>query len=124
MPDGLDVTKPLPVRVTSRACVTPAVNVANTMRAVSIVTVHAPVPLHAPDQPSNVEAASAVALSITVLPAPNVASHSAPQSIPAGLDRTTPPPLPNGTTVSRGVLPVNVAVTTWSALIVTAQMPV
>lgn len=69
MPAGLDVTAPvpLPVVVTPSACVCSA-NVAVTLFAALIVTVHGPVPLQAPDQPVNVLLAFGAAVSVTVVP--------------------------------------------------------
>lgn len=43
-------------------------NVAATLRAWSMVTAHVPVPVHAPDQPANVEDTSAAAESVTSVP--------------------------------------------------------
>jgi hypothetical protein len=65
-----------------------------------IVTLQAPVPLHAPDQPPNVEAYPGASVSVTTVPAENVAWHVVPQLIPAGLLLTEPVPLPEFCTVS------------------------
>ena len=70
MPDGDDVTVPVPVPafVTLSAKVDELLNVAVTARAAVIDTVHVPVPLHAPLQPANVEPLAAVAVSVTEVP--------------------------------------------------------
>jgi hypothetical protein len=71
-----------------------------TERAWLIVTSHAPVPAHAPDQPANVEHELGVAVSVTAVPASYVAWQVAPQSMPAGLLVTAPAPAPAFETVS------------------------
>ena len=68
--------------------------VAVTFCAEFIVTVHVPVPEHAPDQPVNVELASAVAVSVTEAPEAYDAEQVEPQLIPAGEDATEPVPVP------------------------------
>jgi len=81
--------------------------------------VHVPVPEQpAPLQPEKVEPAAGVAVSVTTVPSLNEVEHVAPQSIPAGELETEPEPVPDFVTVSACVT-VNVAVTDWSALIVT-----
>ncbi len=69
MPIGADVTVPAPVPagVTVNVGVS-SVNVAVTDRAWVIETVHVLVPLHAPDQPANVEPGLASAVSDTDVP--------------------------------------------------------
>ena len=100
MPAGVLVTAPPPVpaRVTVSVCVT-RVNVAVTALGASIVMTHAPVPVHAPLQPANVEFASGLAVRVTVVPEPNKAVHAAPQNIPPGVLVTVPPPVPAFVTV-------------------------
>jgi hypothetical protein len=70
MPDGDDVTVPVPVpeRVTLSANVDAVLNVAVIARAAVIETVHAPVPEQAPPQPANVEPLEAAAESVTDVP--------------------------------------------------------
>ena len=75
-------------------------NVAVTLAAAVIVTTHAPLPLHAPLQPSNRDPAAVAAVSVTVVPLAKLAAHVAPQSIPAGVDVTVPAPVPVFVTVS------------------------
>ena len=48
-------------------------NVAVTATSVFPVTVHGPVPEHPPLQPTNLEPAAGIALSVTIVPAANVA---------------------------------------------------
>src|SRR3954464_15643429 len=57
-------------------------NVALTVLATSIVTVHEPLPLHAPCQPANVEPAAGVADNVTVVPWSMFAAHAEPQLMP------------------------------------------
>jgi len=72
------------------------------------VTLHVPVPVHAPDQVTVLSASSA-ALSITGV-VENDAEHDAPQSMPAGLDVTVPA-VPALVTVTVAVpVPCSVAV--------------
>ena len=128
MPDGLDVTVPVPVpmRVTLSAKVPELLNVAVTARAAVIDTVHVPVPVHAPLQPANVEPLAAAALSVTDAVLEKLALHVAPQLIPAGFDVTVPLPVPFFVTVSGFVVVVllNVAVTERAMVICTVQAPV
>jgi hypothetical protein len=70
------------------------VNVAVTICAAFIVTMHAPVPAHAPDQPVKAEPAVAACVSVTTVPGGNVAVQVAPQAMPAGAEVTVPLPLP------------------------------
>jgi hypothetical protein len=77
------------------------------------------VPEQAPLQPVKVEPDAAVAVNVTVVPALNVAEQVVPQLIPAGELVTEPEPEPVLVTVSVCVISGNVAVTVWSALIVT-----
>lgn len=80
---------------------TTRVNVAVTVFAVSIVTVQGFVdPEHPPVQPLKTDVASGVALSWTEEPAANDAVQVAPQSTPAGVLTTVPPPVPAFVAVS------------------------
>ena len=74
-------------------------NVAVTLLAASIDTTHAPVPVHAPDQPRKNPPVDAVAANDTDVPCENDAEHVTPQRIPTGADDTTPLPVPAFTTV-------------------------
>ena len=64
------------------------------------LTVHVPVPVHAPDQPVNVEPDLAVAVSLTDVPLGMLALQVVPQLIPEGLLVTVPAPAPAMCTVS------------------------
>ena len=70
MPAGFDVTVPVPapVRMTVSANVAELLNVAVTFRAWVIDTMQAPVPVHAPLQPANVEPLATAAVSVTEVP--------------------------------------------------------
>jgi hypothetical protein len=65
IPAGCEVTVPLPSRVTVR--VGPA-KVAVALLASLVVTVHMPVPAHAPDHPAKEDPAAAVAVRVTIAP--------------------------------------------------------
>ena len=75
-------------------------NVAVTERACVIDTVHAPLPLHAPLQPENVELLAGDGVSVTEVPFAKAALQALPQLMPAGCDVTTPVPVPAFVTLS------------------------
>src|SRR5262245_13264439 len=106
MPAGLDVTVPAPVPALFTGSVWLLLlvsNVAVTVRACVIDTVHPPVPVQAPLHPANVDPLAAVAVSVTLVPFAKDALcvlQPAPQLIPAGLDVTVPAPVPALFTVS------------------------
>jgi len=103
------------------------VNVAVAEASLVNVTLQVLVPVHAPDQPANVEPALGTAVSVTMAPLAKLALHVAPQSIPAGLLVTVPVPVPALCTVSwkeGGGLAVKVAVTAALPVNVTLQAPV
>jgi hypothetical protein len=105
MPDGEDVTVPLPVPplVTDSGHV-PAevvVNVAVTDLAALIVTVQVgALPLHSPPQPAKVIPLPAAAVKVTLDSAAKLAEQVLPQAIPAGADVTVPVPVPFLATVN------------------------
>ena len=69
MPAGVDVTAPVPAPPSVTVKVKLAsVNVAVTDCAAFMATTHVPVPVHAPDQPANVEPTAAAAVNVTVVP--------------------------------------------------------
>jgi hypothetical protein len=70
------------------------------------VKVQAPVPVHGPDQPVKPESEAAVGRSATREPTGKLALHDAPQSIPGGLERTPPLPVPVRSTVIVAIGPV------------------
>ena len=76
-------------------------NVALTDASELSITLHAPVPLHAPDQPAKVEPAPGAELSVTVVPLAKLAPQVDPQLMPAGLLVTVPAPEPPVVTVNR-----------------------
>jgi hypothetical protein len=75
-------------------------NVAVTEVLALTVTVHEPVPVHAPDQPANEDPDAGVAVRATLVPLLKLAEQVLPQLIPAGLLVTVPWPLPASDTVS------------------------
>jgi hypothetical protein len=95
-----------------------------TALAPSMVTVQAPVPVHAPLHPANVEVSlPGEAVSDTTVPLAYDALQVEPQLIPAGVDVTVPEPDPVFVTVSVCRI-ANVAVTAFALFIVTVQAPV
>jgi hypothetical protein len=131
MPAGLLVTVPEPVPASctvSCTCEVVAVlNVAVTDAATESVTVHAAVPLQAPDHPAKLDPDAGVAVSVTVVPLSKLAEHVCPQLMPAGLLVTVPVPVPTSCTVSCtcGVADVlKVAVTEAASERVTVQAAV
>jgi hypothetical protein len=103
-----------------------ALKVALTDFAASMVTLHAPVPLHAPLQPANVEPESGVAAKLTTAPFAKLAEHVVPQEIPAGELVSVPVPVPLLATVRmKGPgFAVKFALTDFAASMVTLQVPV
>jgi hypothetical protein len=103
-----------------------ALKVADTVVFAFIVTLQAPAPLHPPAHAPNVEVAAGVSVSVTTVPAANVAWHVVPQLMPAGLLVMVPPPVPELCTVSRYVVgaALKLADTVVFAFIVTLQAPV
>jgi hypothetical protein len=97
-------------------------NVADTLSAAFIVTLQAPVPLHAPPQPAKRNPRSGAALSVTWVPTGKLALQVAPHVIPEGELVTRP--LPVRLTDSATGFCANVADTASAAFIVTLQAPV
>jgi len=134
MPPGDDVTVPAPVPafVTLSGNVVPPVelNVAVTLRACDIVTVHtSAVPVHAPLQPANVEPLATAAVRFTWVAGVVLAMfalQAVPQLMPPVFDVTVPVPVPLRVTVSANVVAwlVNVAVTERACVIDTVHVPV
>jgi hypothetical protein len=95
MPAGALVTLPLPAPARTTVTATGAgANAAPTVVAVAIVSVQAPVPEHPPPvQPVKTDPAAGVAVSVTLVPAANVAEQALPQLIPAGALVTVPLPV-------------------------------
>ena len=69
-------------------------NVAVTLLAASIVMLHAPVPVHAPNQPAKALPKSGLVVSVTTVALAKSAPHVPPHVIPAGDDVTVPVPVP------------------------------
>jgi hypothetical protein len=77
------------------------VNVAVTLRAAVMLTVHVVlVPVHAPLQPVKVERVVVTAAKVTLVPLGKLTLQVAPQYTPAGLEAMRPLPLPVLVTVS------------------------
>ena len=74
------------------------VNVAVTLVVLFTVTLHRPVPEHAPDQPVKVEPVDAIATRVTAVPFGTTAEHVEPQVIAPPV--TVPVPVPNLETVT------------------------
>jgi hypothetical protein len=68
-----------------------------------MVTLQAPVPLHAPDQPAKSERGSGWAVNETTVPCGKLAVHVLPQSMPEGALVTLPEPAPVRETVKGNV---------------------
>ena len=71
-----------------------AVNVAVAELTPVNVTLQVVVPVHAPDQPANVEVAFAAAVSVTMVPLLKFVLQVVPHVIPAGLLVIVPAPVP------------------------------
>src|SRR5262245_63719176 len=115
-------------RKSALPCVT-VLNVAVTVRAWVMATVQAPVPVHAPLQPANVDPVAALAVSVTLVPLAKLAFcvvHVVPQLMPAGLDVTVPVPVPALFSVSVWFVAtvLNVASTERACVLATVKPPV
>jgi hypothetical protein len=129
IPEGVLVTVPVPVPLLDTARVKGpgfAVKFALTDFAASMVTLQAPVPLHAPLQPANVEPESGAAVKLTTVPLEKFDKHVVPQEIPEGVLVTVPAPVPLLATVRvKGPeFAVKFALTDFAASMVTLQAPV
>jgi len=125
MPGGLLVIVPAPGPARLVLSVGPlSLNVAVTEALLVKLNEQAPIPLHAPDHPVNVDPAFGVAVSVTEVPVLNSALHTVPQLMPAGLLVTVP--LPERVTVIAGdtEAAVNIAVTEVLPLKFNLQGPV
>jgi hypothetical protein len=100
-------------------------NAAETVVLAFMVTLQEDVPLHAPPHPANVEFDPGASLSVTTVPAANVATQLEPQLMPAGLLVMVPAPAPELCTVSwyvDGEETENAAETVVLAFMVTLQV--
>src|SRR5439155_4853878 len=119
MPAGVDVTVPEPASVFAAVSVNVSLNVAVTVRAAFIATVHVdPLTESHPLHPANADPLDAIAVSVTTVPLTYGSVQSAPQLMPAGLDVTVPEPAPAPAAVSVNVS-LNVAVTVRAPFIAT-----
>jgi hypothetical protein len=102
------------------------VNVAVTVVAAVIVTLHVPVPSQGAPQPVKVEPVAGVAVKVTAVPLANVAEQAAPQLMPAGALVTVPVPVPAFATVRVKLfaLAAKLATTVVAAAIVSVQVAV
>jgi uncharacterized repeat protein (TIGR02543 family) len=130
IPAGSLVTVPVPSPAMVMVSSWPgsSVNVAVTLLPVSSVTLHPPLPVHAPLQLSNFHPGLGCGVSATVVsgagggpPRSNAKPQVPGQEMPEGAEVTVPPPVTETVTVRWGITAVNVAVTEASALIVTVQ---
>jgi len=122
IPAGLEVTVPLPSPPLLTVRVKRSLNVAVTVRADDIVTVHVgPATVSHPLQPVNVDPEMAVAVSVTELPLTYGSEQSAPQVIPPGFEVMVPAPPPALAAVSVNNS-LKVAVAVRAALIVTVHV--
>ena len=104
-------------------CVGSNAKVAVTVFAAFIVTIHEPVPVHAPLQPINFDPVDGAADNVTTVPALYGLEQSAPHEIPAGALVTVPAPVPVFVTVKAycGVIVLKFAVTVIFAFMLTTQ---
>jgi len=101
MPEGLLVIVPVPVPDNVTVSVAAVrLNAAPTDVLPLTVTVHAAVPLHAPDHPAKAEFVPAVGVRVIWVPGLNPAVQVVPQLIPAGALETLPRPFPDKVTAS------------------------
>ncbi len=117
------MTVPAPVPAFVTVSVRGTMNLAVTVFAASLVTVHvvAVGVVAQPVKPSNVEPAVGAAVSVTDESFGKSRVHVAPQLSPAGVLVTVPAPVPVLVTVSVG-LSTNVAVTVFAASTVTVHV--
>jgi hypothetical protein len=100
------------------------VNFTVTDRAWFIITVQAPVPEQASDQPEKTEPAAGVAVRVTLVPKRKLREQVGEQLIPSGLELTVPEPVPDLLTVKVTGRSENVAVTDLAWVMPTVQVPV
>lgn len=123
MPAGELDTPPLPAPALFTVSTTCGTNVAVTVRAADMVTVHVPVPEQSPLQPEKRDPLPGAAVMVTTVPVSNSSVQSPGQLTPAGELETVPVPAPAVSTLSPHWR-VNVAVTLRAADIVTTQVDV
>jgi len=110
MPAGVETTVPVPVPVlatesTMVAAVVAAVKLAEQVdgapRTICVVEAE---PAQLPDQPEKVEPVAGTAVMVTAVLSGNATAQMVPQEIPAGLDVTTPLPVPASVTFRLAVV--------------------
>ena len=117
------MTVPLPSPLLLTVRVNIGLNVAVTVLAALMVTVHIePEEVVQPFQPVNANPEAAAAVRVTVVPLTNVSEQSEPHVIPDGFDVTVPLPASALFTVSAKLFSVKVAVTVLAAVWVTVQV--
>jgi phage tail protein X len=99
IPTGVLVTLPVPVPANVTVNGKTRLKIAVTDSAAPMITEQVPVPVQAPLQPTKEEPVVALAVSVTVAPAPKFAVQVLGQVIPAGLLVTLPLPVPANVTV-------------------------
>jgi hypothetical protein len=126
IPGGSELTLPDPVPFTWTVSVKRASNLALTVRAWSIVTVHGDPPLQAPPQAEKTLAPAGAAVSVTDVPTTKSFAQPGPgtpavivHEIPTGCEVIVPLPLPSPVIVNGKVRSTNSAVTERASLIVT-----
>lgn len=128
MPDGDEVTVPLPFTVTESVWVGVwlFVKLAVTCLSLESDNVHAPEPWHAPLHPANEDDwLAGAAVSVTWVPDANVFEHApVGQLMPEGAEVTVPLPWPDMTTVSVCVPPlVPTQVPPWQVRVPPQEFP-
>ena len=96
MPAGCERTSPLPVTATASTKLDAGgvLKLAVTVRACCIDSVQVrALPLQSPPQPLKIRPVAGVAVKVTVVAGSYCSLQSAPQSMPAGVERTLPPAL-------------------------------
>jgi uncharacterized protein YjeT (DUF2065 family) len=110
---------PVPAMATESTCLVRS-KLAVTLWAASIVTVHEGlVPVHAPDQPANVDASSGTAVRLISVPWLISTVHTGPQLM--RWPRTSPNPAPVFVTASGYFFSSKTAATLWSASTLTVH---
>src|SRR5436853_496337 len=90
-PSQMHICSPPPARTTATLNIGIAENDANTAADVESRSEHA-APLHAPENPANVEPAAADAVNLSAVPGAKMAEHTPGQSMAPGVEKTRPPP--------------------------------
>src|SRR5687768_16293516 len=111
MPGGEEATEPLPSPELATVSTNVGWKVAVTDLVASMVTMQAPVPVHATLQPVKAEPALCKGVSVTGVPGAKPAVQVAPQVMPAGAEVTVPVPAPLLETVRLKGVRLKVAVT-------------